>query len=230
VIDVDVHLEPALDLAIAPPLPVAAELRININGSDGFHDEYTMVMQLQRGRGCCRFDIVQPHRWWPAGMGGQTLYELHATLVADRMHWTRSITVGLTSVRLAGEDGPTALLVNGQVCNIKSIVAVDRIDEKRMLAVAGNSLMVVRDHYGTDVLYDAADRAGILMLQCVPIHPSATPETDVAEHVERLMRHPSLAGWYVGHLGTVSERMTDFLHRLDPIHSVFHDVPGYEAA
>src|SRR5690606_21495749 len=105
-----------------------------------------------------------------------------------------------------GRDA-AALIVNGELCAIESVVSVDRSDESRMLPAAGNSLLVVRDHYGTDLLYDAADRAGILMVQCVPIHPQGAPEQDVAVEVSRLASHPSLAGWYVGHLGELTERI-----------------------
>src|SRR5690606_12906808 len=92
-----------------------------------------------------------------------------------------------------------------------------------------NSLLIVRDHYGTDLLYDAADRAGILMVQCVPIHPSGEPERDVAVEISRLAGHPSLAGWYVGHLGNLSDRLAAAIRTLDPPHTIFRELPG-EAA
>ncbi|MEL7089846.1 MAG: hypothetical protein AAGL98_15610, partial [Planctomycetota bacterium] len=175
-----------------------------------------------------------PERWWPAGMGPQPLYTLSLQLhdpgygVAE----TRT-TFGLTSVRrdrVLGDDFAPSLLVNGQICDIDSIVVIDRVCERRLLPATGQSLLLVRDHFGTDLLYDAADRAGILLVQCVPLDPRAALESAVAAEVDRLAAHPSLAGYFVGHLGELTEPVAQTLRRLDPAHAVFRRFPLDEAA
>lgn len=210
------------------------EVTVEIHGSDGFQDETQQQVKLEQGVGSVRLDLVHPQRWWPAGMGDQALYDLALTLVArDQVVDKRAVTLGLTSVRedpdTAGEPEPR-LLVNGQICAIRSVLMVDRIDESQLLPAGGDSLLLVRDHYGADVLYQAADRAGILLVQSVPVHPSGQPEVDVAAQVERLGVHPSLAGWFVGHLGQLSDEVAQRIQALDPTRSVFRQFPVDTAA
>jgi hypothetical protein len=212
-------------------LPREVELRIDVDGSDGFHDELRNVVPIVEGSGTTQVEIVRPHRWWPAGMGSQTLYAFRLTLVvggevvdsADR-------TLGLTSVRPHDRERLDMLLVNGRPYEVHSVINFDHVNERALLPVLGDSLIVVRDHYGTDLLYEAADRAGILMLQCVPIDPNGAPEREVADHVRRLAPHPSLAGWCVGSQGRLSDVVTRILRAMDPVHSVFRSVRPAQAA
>lgn len=231
VIDTHLSAAPALPEDDMPPNP-EVDVNVEINGSDGFHDEGETRLRLVDGSAAMRFEVVQPQRWWPAGMGEQSLYELTVNIVVrDELIDQRSVTIGLTSVRPdrlnareSGDDA-VALLVNGQMCDIRSIVVMDRVDERALLPVTGTSLLLVRDHYGPDVLYDAADRAGILLVQCIPIHARGTPEVDVAAQIDRLSTHPSLAGWFVGTAGPVGNEVARRIEALDPARTVFRDLP-----
>ena len=107
---------------------------------------------------------------------------------------------------------------------------VDKIDEHSLLPATGDSLLLVRDHFGAEVLYEAADRAGILLVQCVPIDAEGKLELSVAEQVDRLASHPSLAGYFVGHLGKLTGKVAEALKLLDPTRSVFLNFPLTEAA
>lgn len=225
VIDVQVVLPPRFADWRGP----GVELMMQLTGNDGFHDEGRVALTLEGSAGSARFEVVQPQRWWPAGMGEQPLYELTLTLAAgSELLDARTMMIGLTSVRPdASEDdadGPR-LLVNGEIWAVRSVLPVDRVDENQLLPATGDSVLLVRDHYGPDMLYQAADRAGVLLVQCVPIHPQATPETDVQEQVDRLAAHPSLAGWFVGHLGRLSDEVADRLRELDPTRNVFRHFP-----
>ncbi|MEX0886699.1 MAG: hypothetical protein WD009_09695 [Phycisphaeraceae bacterium] len=221
----------------APTLTAAYHIR----SADGFEDEGEAGLSFEQGVASLRVELVQPQRWWPAGMGEQALYELTIELRAGRRRLSRRrVTLGLTSVRShaaegsagagADADNESRLLVNGQVCEIRSVVLVDRVDEAQLLPASGDALLLVRDHYAPDVLYDAADRAGVLLVQAVPVHPQGTPEVDVEAQVDRLGTHPSLAGWFVGHLGRLSGPVAARLRQLDPARSVFHDFPADPAA
>jgi len=209
---------------------VDASLLVEITSSNGFYDECCIGLPRQAGQTKVRLDLVHPDRWWPACMGEQPLYELTVRLVAaDQCIDTQTITLGLTSIRpditMPGDEQPH-LLVNGQVCGIHSIVTVDRINEQQLLPATGDSLLLVRDHYGPDLLYQAADRAGILMIQCIPVHAEAVPEMDVEAEVDRLASHPSLAGWFVGHMGQLSDVLAQYIAKVDPAHTIFRELPA----
>lgn len=216
------------------------DINVAIHGSDGYHDEHEALLQLHDGVGKVRFDIVQPELWWPAGMGSQPLYNFDVLLSRDnQVLEQRHFMIGLTSIRRGTQQDDqgndclqAAWTVNGQRCPLESVVVVDRTDENNLLPVTGDSLLLVRDHYGPEVLYEAADRAGILLVQCVPIHPNAMPEKDMANEVERLAPHACLAGWYVGHLGRLSDMVAAGIQKLDPTRPIFResDLPVPDAA
>jgi len=225
-----------------PVLPEAArgyeaeevDVLVEIDGMDGFHDEGETHLILRDGGGSVRFEVVQPSRWWPAGMGEQPMYTVGMKLVVgDDEADAREVAVGLTSVRrdpalLA--PGQTTLLVNGRVCELKSLIVVDKVQQTRLLPAGGDSLMIVRDHYGDDTLYDAADRAGILVIQCVPVDGRGTRSATLAEHVERLSHHPSLVGYFVGHLGSLGNQLASRVKELDPTRGVFRKLPQLAVA
>jgi len=117
-------------------------------------------------------------------------------------------------------------LVNGRICDVVEIVTVDQLDENQFLPASGESILLVRDHYGGDLLYQAADMAGVLAVQAVPIDPLGDPAVQVRQQVDRLTSHPSLAGYYVGHLGELADTVESKLHELDPTRSVFKQFPS----
>ena len=212
-----------------PVVYVMAEL----DGSDGYHDEGCSRLPLKqtgnRYEGSFRFGIEQPQRWWPSGMGEQPLYTLSVSLiVGDEVADEQKVQLGLASVRrekVLGEHLPPSLLVNGQICEVVEVVEVDMIDENNLLPATGESLLLVRDHFGHEKLYQAADMAGVLAVQSVPIDPSGDPARQVSAQVDRLAGHPSLAGYYVGHLGGLAQAVSDQLHELDPTRAVFTRFP-----
>ncbi|MCC5828983.1 MAG: hypothetical protein JJU36_06000 [Phycisphaeraceae bacterium] len=125
---------------------------------------------------------------------------------------------------------PTQLMINGQACEFSTLMPIDAPDERGFLPIAGRSLLVIRGHYGPDVLFEAADRAGILLLQCVPLDPAGNPDQEVVAQIDRLSRHPSLAGWYVGQFGQTGQRIAENIRRLDPTHCIFTRLPRMDAA
>lgn len=232
VVEVMVNLQqpmPAISRRKLPPvsrLPRDVQVRVDVDTEDGFHDEEAIHLMPRADTGSVKVRIVEPRRWWPAGMGDQPLYKLSVNLVVDDEEtdrWTG--TFGLASVRRWKWQGDPALTVNGLACNIGAVVPVDLVHERHLLPVTGDSLMIVRGHWGPDVLYEAADRAGILLVQCVPVDADGRPEDTIIEQVNRLSRHPSLAGWFVGHLGRYTERMAYLIECLDPTRPVFKKIP-----
>lgn len=212
-----------------PVVYVMAELE----GVDGFHDEgcgrLALKQQGDHYAGGFRFGIEAPKRWWPSGMGEQPLYTLSVSLiVGDEVADVKRVQIGLASIRrdrVLGTDLPPSLLVNGKICEVVEIVVVDQVDENQLLPANGESLLLVRDHFGEERLYQAADMAGVLAVQAVPIDPGADPVRQVHRQVDRLAGHPSLAGYYVGHLGDLRDPVANQLRLLDPTRAVFTSFP-----
>ncbi|QDU34229.1 Exo-beta-D-glucosaminidase precursor [Poriferisphaera corsica] len=210
------------------------EVLLDIDGADGFHDEGRAHVRLNQGMGCVRFEIVHPQRWWPANMGEQPLYELTIGLLVDQIITdSTGVLFGLSSVR---QDPFTemsldpTLLVNGEVCDIESIVIVDQYEDQNLLPESGGSLLVVRDHFAPDVLFEAADRAGILLIQCFPEIEETDTDEQISQAINRISPHPSLAGWYVGNHGDKSQKIADRIKKVDPTHTIFHEFPLVYAA
>lgn len=230
IIDAQFSLRASMPTRSRPVGPSIVDILLELDSEDGFHDEDQQTVHLDNLTGSARMQVVQPHRWWPAGMGDQSLYDLTISLLwRGRVIDKRTVTVGLTSVRCGAND-KGQLLVNGKRYRAMDIFLIDATDESALLPVGGETLLIVRDHYGPDLLYQAADRAGLLLIQCVPIAPDGRPEQRVGEQVARLSAHPSLAGWCVGHLGDLSQTIAGRLRSLDPTHNVFLDVPADWAA
>ena len=234
VVETHFRVLPAVDHAVTQPACRAVTVSLSIDGSDGSHDEGTTRLQLHEHRGKLQFDIVRPERWWPAGMGPQPLYTLTVQLEDPGFEPVeRRVTFGLTSVRrgrVLGKGYAPSLLVNGSICDYQSILTVDAVHEGQLLPAAGETLLLVRDHFGPEPLYDAADRVGLLLIQCVPLHPAAEVDAAVQDQVDRLAAHPSLAGYFVGHWGKLSDRVASTLREQDPTRAVFRRFPLDDAA
>ena len=113
---------------------------------------------------------------------------------------------------------------------MQNVLPLDAVQAASLLPAHGESVLFIRDHYGDENLYAAADRAGILIVQSIPLEPDGRLKAAVAQAVDRLSGHPSLAGWYVGHLGDAVDDVTARLKQCDPTHHVFTRFPVDEAA
>lgn len=202
-------------------------INVEVDTDEGFHDEQTLVVDPSQKIHRVRMDFVQPEIWWPAGMGEQSLYRLSVSLYdGDEPLDEHDTDFGLSSIAPASDvlADHSVLRVNGRGCEIDHVIPVDAMDERALLPVGGQSVLLVRGHYGPDLLYEAADRAGVLLVQSVPLAPDGNPVSDMSDHVNRLAAHPSLAGWYVGHLGKLTERLAYCVTSLDPTRAIFRKV------
>src|SRR5262245_66670464 len=92
-------------IALHPPLPDAqpldtADVLLEIIGGDGSIDEQRVHLQLKDNAGVMRMQVVRPERWWPAGMGEQSLYQIRVSVLAgNEVVDSRDVTLGFTSVR-----------------------------------------------------------------------------------------------------------------------------------
>lgn len=245
VLEVHLALNRELTPSDASPAEVAPQLNVllELKSPAGGVIEQRARLHLSDRQGLARFILAGPSRWWPAGMGDQVLYDMSVTLLHDEEPLdTWHTAIGLTSVRTPATPGgavgrsarPRALtmrslrarelLVNGRPMPIHEVMPIDPEDEQHILPVGADCLLVVRDHFGPDVLYDAADRAGILLIQSVPPAAARASLADqLRAEVDRLAGHPSLAGWLVDRAET--EKLTPELMALDPTRGIFRRLP-----
>ncbi len=204
----------------------SVELHSLLKGPRGREYSHQSTVLLENGGGVMRFSIGDPRRWWPAAMGEQALYEIAMTLlVGDEVVDTWKGTLGMTSVRMPGEHAPAPLLVNGRQYEVQEVIPIDRDDEDRLLPVGRDCLLLIRDHFGPDLLYEAADRAGILLVQAVPLSHDLESDVRVRRQVDRLAAHPSLAGWLVDPMGRLADRIAGRVRLLDPTRNVLRELP-----
>jgi beta-mannosidase len=175
----------------------------------------------------CQLDIVQPHLWWPNGMGEQPLYQLTARVLqnAKELDCVRQ-TIGLRTIELDRSllpDGSRfCLRINGEkvYCKGANWAPADlipaRIDASRyqkLIAEAKNAhFTMLRVNgvglYESEHFYDACDRAGILVWQDFAFSCALYPDRDqdfmarvrdeAVGLVKRLRHRPSVALWCGG--------------------------------
>ena len=154
--------------------------------------------------------ISNPKLWWPWELGEQPLYRVAVSVEVDGSIsgiWER--TIGLREIKLSN----FVLSVNGQRLFARganlwptTALAADASPELIRGDVArakdlGLNLLRVESHVARPELYEAADRAGVLLWQDLPLRGEAkrsVQSTAVeAAHrlVDKLGGHPSVAIW-----------------------------------
>lgn len=204
-----------IDTHIARLADATAEVRVSVTAPDG---------AVLTGRGeTCRIDIPDPQLWWPAGYGGQPLYQVDVELVSGGARldgWSRRTGLRTMTVsRVKSEHGESfSHCVNGVDV---FAMGMDYIPEDNLLprvtpertrrlledarAANVNTIRVWGGgYYPDDYFYDICDELGLLVWQdfmfaCAVYNlTDAFEETITAEFVDnirRLRSHPSLALW-----------------------------------
>ena len=169
-----------------------------------------------------RFNIPDPHIWWPVDMGSPDLYRLTLTFVrsGDGTPVVRTTTFGIRTVSLEPVNGSPrprwynwTFVVNGKPAFIKgtnwctpdAMMEFSRGRYERLLRLAANQHVQMLRVWGfgmieTDDFYDQCDRLGLLVMQEWPTtgnahkqQPLGLFEATVRENTLRLRNHPSLA-------------------------------------
>ena len=206
-LEIDTHI---IRLTDAP-----AEVRVSVTAPDG---------TVLTGAGeTCRIEVPDPQLWWPAGYGGQPLYQVEVELVSGGTRldlWSRRTGLRTMTVsRVKSEHGESfSHCVNGVDV---FAMGMDYIPEDNLLprvtpertrrlledarAANVNTIRVWGGgYYPDDYFYDICDELGLLVWQdfmfaCAVYNlTEAFEETITAEFVDnirRLRSHPSLALW-----------------------------------
>ncbi|HEY6533816.1 MAG TPA: hypothetical protein VIY72_16025 [Acidimicrobiales bacterium] len=158
--------------------------------------------------------VHDPHLWWPRVLGDQPLYDVVVEVVVDDVvSDTHRWRTGLREVRMDG----FVTTVNGERLFLKGVCigpTRELLAEAEPAEVAadidlavdtGLDLVRVHGHIARRELYEAADRAGMLLWQDLPIQwalqRQARPAARrLARHaVDELAHHPSLLVWCAHH-------------------------------
>jgi hypothetical protein len=150
--------------------------------------------------------VRDPDRWHPHGFGAQDRYVVHAALGESE----RTARTGFRTV----ESSSQGVSVNGTRVPIRGWCSRSPTPETVERALAANATLV-RPVGGvpSPAFYDAADEAGLLVLQDVPLDPGGF-DVERPRRVARTLggaygHHPSLAGFGVRDDAASFESVTD---------------------
>lgn len=172
---------------------------------------------------CCRIEIPDPQLWWPAGYGGQPLYQVEVELSAGGTVldiWHRRIGLRTMTVsRVKDQQGESfSHCVNGvdifamgmdYIPEDNLLPRVNPERTRRLLEDARASNMnTIRvwggGYYPDDYFYDICDELGLLVWQdfmfaCAVYNLTEEFEENITaeflDNIRRLRSHPSLALW-----------------------------------
>jgi beta-mannosidase len=168
--------------------------------------------------------IDDPALWWPRALGRPVLHDVRvAVLLADERDGPdagaagdraevsdeRRLRTGLRSVRLrrwiASVNGERLFLKGATLGPTRMALAEARADELRrdveLAADTGLDLLRVHAHVSRPELYDAADEAGLLLWQDLPLYRTQSrgirrqAARQARAMVDLLGHHPSIGVW-----------------------------------
>jgi len=168
--------------------------------------------------------VPEPVRWWPHAIGEPVLHPMEVTVLLEdgRASDATHLEVGLRSVSMES----WILRVNGERLFLKGAsqgpssywlgetTLADHERDVRLARGAGLDLIRVHAHVSTPDLYAAADRAGMLVWQDLPLqwgyHRTVRRQAarQAREAVDLLGHHPSVAVW-CGHNSPVATTIED---------------------
>lgn len=171
----------------------------------------TAEHRLAEGANQVRWRVIveRPNLWWPRALGSQPLHTVDVAVdVGGEVSDRRSLTTGLRQVTLrdfvATVNGERIFLKGanlGPTDRAPADVTPTQVAADVDLAVgAGLDLLRVHAHIARPEVYDAADRAGLLLWQDLPlqwaykgVRRQAVRQARAA--VDLLAHHPSVAIW-----------------------------------
>ena len=162
-----------------------------------------------------RVAIERPELWWPRSLGGQPLYRLTVRVfdgegsgAAVAASDERSVLTGLRQIKvrnfIATVNGERLFLKGANLGPTRRDLAAagaEQIARDIDLAVdAGLDLVRVHAHISRPELYEAADRAGVLLWQDLPLQWGygrirRQAVVQARQAVNLLGHHPSIALW-----------------------------------
>jgi beta-mannosidase len=212
--DVDDHRATLFVRAVLDTVaPRAVELRTVVTDPAG-REVVELVREQQLAGGENRIEwtvaVPEPQLWWPRALGDQPRYEVAVEVLADgevsdrlrRRTGLRRLALDDWVLRVNGErlflkganQGPTRMALG-------EATADELAAEVRLAAEANLDLLRLHAHVSRPELYDAADAAGLLLWQDMPLQwgygrsVRDQARRQARELVDLLAHHPSVAVW-----------------------------------
>jgi len=199
-------------VALRATLDAAETTRVTLRTTVG-DTQHEIDQPLAAGENLVTWNVTvdQPRLWWPHSLGDQPLEEV-AVDVVDRDGTTsdsRRFRTGLRQVSMS----KWVLSVNGERLFLKgsnqgptrmALAEASEAELTRDVALAkdaGLDLLRIHAHVTRPELYDAADEAGLLLWQDLPLQwgyargVRKQAVRQATEAVELLGHHPSIAIW-----------------------------------
>ena len=155
-------------------------------------------------------DIAEPQRWWPHSLGDQPLYEVQVEVVIDgevshrlvRSTGLRVVSMHDFVVHINGEP----LFLKGAVHSPSHLDLAGTSPEAiaadvHMARDAGLDMLRLQAHVTRPEFYDAADRAGLVIWQDLPLtggYARSVKDQAIRQAgraVDMLAHHPSVVLW-----------------------------------
>lgn len=156
-----------------------------------------------------RLEVAAPQLWFPAGLGEQPLYHVSVSVaVASGLSDTRTVRTGLRRVRMRdfvwAVNGERLFLKGANLVptrrDLASATGEEVVRDVEMARRAGLNMLRARAHVARPELYRAADEAGMLIWQDMPLlgrYKGARRQAvrQAAAAVDLLGHHPSVLAW-----------------------------------
>src|SRR5438132_11495883 len=200
-------------LELRAVLDAAESGQVSLHTTVGQAVEHRVEHPVAAGENRVSWRVVvdRPRLWWPRALGDQPLYDVAVAVQVDgeEASDSRLVELGLRQVRMRR----WILIVNGERLFLKGsnqgparmqLGEVEAAELERDVALAqeaGLDLLRVHGHVSRPELYRAADRAGLLLWQDLPLQwgYARTVRREAAgqarEAVDLLGHHPSIAIW-----------------------------------
>jgi beta-mannosidase len=206
-------LDADLEVAGTGGAPLPARLAVRVDDAHGrILAEHARDVSLADGENhlSVDIDVERPPRWWPRSLGDQPLCRVGITVdVHDETSDEVSVRTGFREVRAKrlqfSVNGEPLFLHGASQGPVRTMLAeADAADFRRVVELAldaGLDLLRVHEHVSRPELYDAADEAGLLLWQDLPMRgryartARGQATAQARAMVDVLGHHPSIATW-----------------------------------